>query len=450
MNITVEKQPNCTARLQVKVPADTVSGERQSIVQAFSRQAKIPGFRPGKIPRKVIEKRFAEQIAEELESRLMNKAFEEAIKQEDLRVLDVKTPDEKTVHPDGTFTLASTLVLAPEFELPDYKSITLEMPDRQIEEADIDKELEELRNRFSEFNAITERPLAEGDFAIIDYSSSLGGLPLEEAAGEAAGALGGGEAYWLKMDGESFLPGFSKELEGAKIDEERAFSLALEDDFPVEAVRGKSLDFKVKVTEIKEQVLPDLDDALAEQIMPGKSLAELREVLTEQLEQRLERQLGEFKINQLIEKLNKAVEFELPEHLVTAETQGQADQLVEQGISSGMSEEAIEAQQGEIFAAAGQRARLNIKTDFILQEIAQVEKLEVSTGELGARVAALAKQAGKPLKPFAKELKSSGRLRGLNHNMLLSKTIDFLLDGAKVELVTESSESSESTDESDA
>ena len=151
MNITVEKQPNCLARIEVEVPAEAVSGERKQIVQAFSREAKIPGFRPGKIPTKVIEKRFATQISEELESRLVSQGYEEAIKKEELQVLDARKPEKTDFPPDGGFSFTSNLVLAPEFEVPDYKSLTIKVPERSVGDEDIDRELEQVRARFADF-----------------------------------------------------------------------------------------------------------------------------------------------------------------------------------------------------------------------------------------------------------------------------------------------------------
>ncbi|MDA0766128.1 MAG: trigger factor [Verrucomicrobia bacterium] len=435
MNITVEKQPNCLARIQVEVPAEAVSGERRQIVQAFSKQAKIPGFRPGKIPVKVIEKRFATQITEELESRLVSQAYDEAIKKEELRVLDARKPEKTDYLPDGGFSFTSSLILAPEFELPDYKSLTIEIPDREITGKDIDREIEQVRARFAEFNDITDRDLAAGDFAIIDYTGTLDGTPLEEALGHNTGYLANGEGFWLKMDDESFLPGFTKALEGAKSGSEQTFEIPVPDDFPSEDLRGKSIAYTVTVTAIKEQVLPEFTDELAAQIIPGKTVAELRDIVKDQLEVQLNRQIHEMKVNQLIDKLSQSVDFELPEDILTAETQGQADEMVERGIRSGMTEEQIEAQQRELFAAAGQRARLNVKTDFILQEVAKREDVKITEAELTQRVAAMAQQSKKPFKTVVKDLQKSGRLRGLQHSMLLSKTIDFLLEGAKVEFI---------------
>ena len=127
------------------------------------------------------------------------------------------------------------------------------------------------------------------------------------------------------------------------------------------------------------------------------------------------------------------VQFDLPPELLNAETQGQADEMVKRGLGSGMSEDEIEERQNEIFTAATQRAQTNLKTDFLLQRIAEKEEIQFTQDEFANRVAAMANQAKKPIKTFAEELQKSGRLRGVQHSMLLSKTIDFLLEHAKVE-----------------
>ena len=432
MNITVERQSSCAAKVSVEIPSAQVKEERRKIVQAFSSQARIRGFRPGKIPRTVIEQRFGEQITAELEQRMLQNALREASEQEDLRIIDAVPPEDCTHHPDGALTFSSSLTIAPEFDLPEYKGIVLEIPDRAISEDDIETELQNARNRFADYADIDGRPVQAGDFAIIDYSSQLEGKPTEEAVGQSVGYLGGGQDYWLKMEDESILPGFSKALEGAEVNEERNFKCTVPEEFPVEELRSLDLDFHVTLKGVKEQKLPELDDELAAQILPGSDVAGLREAIRGNLEHQLNQQIEEFKVGQLLDKLTGMVQFELPQELVTAETQGQADEMVERGLGSGMSEDEIQKRQDEIFTAANQRAQTNLKTDFLLQRIAEKEEIQLTQDELANRVAAMANQAKKPIKSFAKELQQSGQLRSVQHSMLLSKTIDFLLESAKV------------------
>lgn len=437
MNITVEKQPECTATLRAEIPADRVSQERKSIVKAYGAQAKIPGFRPGKTPVSVIEKRFADAIKEELESRLINEACSGAMKQdEDLKVLHFKNPESIDHNDDGTFTFTMPLILAPSFELPEYKGIEVKLPSADATDEELQRELDGVLERYAEYNDIENRALQSGDIAVIDFTSTLEGKPLEEALGKPAGILGGKEDYWVRLQDDAFLPGFSEQLEGAAKDEAREVTCAVGDDFPLEELQGKDLVFAVTIKDIKEQDLPELDDAFVAdtlQFGEGKTVDDLKELITEQIAQQKAQQNNENKVNQIVEQLIERVDFELPQELVTAEAQGSADDMVARGAQAGLSDEDIEAQQADIVATAQVQARNNLKTNFILQEIAQAEDINVSETEMAQRITAMAKQEKKAVKTYARELQKSGRISSIQNSMLIGKAIDFLVENAKIE-----------------
>jgi trigger factor len=433
MNIVVERQPKCLATLRVEVPADKVAAERTQLVQFYTSRARLPGFRPGKAPRAVIEKRFQKEIGEELESRLIREGIDEALKREELRVLEIHGPQAPAHHVDGAFSFSAQLVLAPEFTLPDYKGIPVKVPRAEVTDEILERNLAMIRERHAEFRDIAGRPAANGDFAVIDFTSTLDGRPIEEALGRPAGILAGRDGYWVKLDPGSFLPGFCAALEGAEPGTARDIPLALPGDFPIEELRSREVVFHVTLKELKEQVLPEIDQALVDRVAPGRPLEGFREFIREQLALEFERRISEAKVSQVVEFLNRHTDFELPDELLTAETQTQADAMVERGLGAGMSNEEIEAQQHEIFAAAGQQARVNLRTNFILAEIARAENLSVSDKELLNRIAAIAHQRRVPLKKFVKDLKEAGRIGGIRNSMLIAKTIDFVVGQANVE-----------------
>ncbi|MBT8036994.1 MAG: trigger factor [Verrucomicrobiae bacterium] len=439
MNITVDKQPECTATLRAEFPADHVQNERKNIVKAYSSQAKIPGFRPGKTPTSVIEKRFARDIKEELESRLVNAACSEAVKKdEDLKVLHFKNPESLTHADDGAFSFVMPIILAPSFELPEYKGIDVKVPSANATDDELQREIDGVLERYADYKDIDDRPLQSDDIAVIDFTSSLDGKPLEEAIGKPAGILGGKEDYWVQIKDDAFLPGFSKQLEGASTGDKREVTCSVGDDFPIEDLRGKDIDFSVTIKGVKEQDLPELNDEfVADTLQFGKdkTVDDLKELISEQITQQKGQQIDESKVNQIVESLLSKVDFPLPEELVTAEAQGSADDMVARGAQAGLSDEEIASQQAEIIANAQIQARNNLKTNFILQEIAQVEKIEVSDTELSQRIAAMAQQQKKSPKALAKELQRSGRISNLGNSILIGKAIDFLVDNAKVEEV---------------
>lgn len=436
MNITVDKQPNCTATLRAEVPSDAVRSERDSIVKIYAKQARIQGFRPGKAPRKVIEKRFARQISEELEERLTRKVFDEALRKEDVKVLDFGRPTAFTETPDGSVTFESMLTLAPDIQLPDYKGITVQAPPAELTEEEIDAQLQSLRERLADYADIEDRAAEEGDLAVIDYSSTLDGTPLEEAIDKPVGYVAGREGFWLKIDEESFLPGFAMQLVGSKPGDEKEITVTVPEDFPVEELRGRDLVFAVTVKELKSINLPELDDDFAAKV-GAESLEKLKELIGQQAEMEKRRKIDDMKVNQIVEHFNGLVDFDLPEALLREETQSQADSLVQRGVQSGMSEEEIAAQQQEIFATAGVQARTNLKTNFILQEIARIENIEVNDQELVQHLAQIAQSRKENPKKFIKDMQRQGRLPGIRNSMLVGKAIDFVLEHANVEEVAE-------------
>ena len=440
MNISVEKQQNCTALLRVEVPSDTVRTERDSIIAIYSSQARIQGFRPGKAPRHVIEKRFTGEISGELEERLTRKAFDEALRRESLKVLHFGAPSGFGQSPDGAVTFEAVLTLAPEVALPEYKGIKLKSPSTEATDADIDAQLTQLRERSADYQDITGRTAAAGDIAIIDYTGSLDGQPIEEAAGRPLGYLAGREGFWVKLDEQSFLPGFAAQLEGANVGETRTVTVTAPDDFPAAEIRGRELVFEVTVKGLKEAVLPELNDEFAAKFAAGKTLDELKELLRGRISYEKQRQADDFKVNQIVEHFNNLVDFELPEDLLRQETQSQADQLVERAVRSGMTEEELTAQQAELFASAGLQARTNLKTNFILQEIARAEGITVSDQELVNHLARIATGRKENPKKFIKQLQREGRIPGIRNSMLVGKAIDFVLEHATVEETTAEAE----------
>lgn len=437
MNIVVEKQPKCVATLRVEIPSEKVSGQRDQIVRGYASKARVPGFRPGKAPRALVEKRFEKEIAEELNGVLINEAYDEALKQEQLKVLDFGVPENLTTNADGSVSFQSKLTLAPEVTLPEYKGITVKVPAAALPEEDLNTQLEALRERFADFKDVEGRAAELGDFAVIDYTSTVDGQPTDEFLGKAAGYLSGRDAFWVKLDETAFLPGFAVQLAGLNVGDSKEIKVTLPEDFPVADVRNKELVFQVTVKELKKAELPELNDELAARLLPGKGIEDIKNIIRENLEGERARKISDLKVNQIVAYFNEKVDFDLPEELVTQETQSQANAMVNQGIQSGMTEDEVTSQQEEIFASAGTQAVANLRTNFILQEIARAEKLQVTDQELVNHLAQIATQRKIAPKKFIKDLQRNGRIPNIRSSMVIGKAIDFLVEHATVEETTD-------------
>lgn len=433
MNIRLEKKEKCLAALSIEVPADQVTEERNKVLKAFVTQARIPGFRPGKAPRAVIEKAHGESITRELETRLIQNSFQKAMKEhEDLKVLNAKAPSNVTHQADGSFTFEAELILSPEFDLPEYKGLEIEIPKAEVTDELIEENLEQLRQRFADYSDIEGRAAEQGDLAIIDYTATIDGKPLDEVGGEKAKPLASNEGYWIRIEEEAFFPGFTDALVGCKTGDEKEINVTLPNDFPIETIRDMDAVFAVKITGLKTEDLPELNDDFAAKIEPGKTLEDIKGLIRSDLGMRMKRQVEEMKINAVLAKLNDAVDFDVPEDFLQSETQGQADAMVQEGMQAGMSGEEVATRKAELFQEAGIRAKNSLKTNFLLTGIAEKEALSVPNSELLQRVTAMAKQEKKPVKGFMKELKRNGRLGTIRQNMLFGKAIDFLIEHATV------------------
>ena len=433
MNITIDKKPNCEAELHIDVDADAVRNRRQALVHRYQQLARVPGFRPGKTPLAVIEKRFAREIDGELREALVGDGCREAATQHKLTVISVRAVHDDTFQPDGNFTFTADLTLEPEIILPEYKGIEVSAPRAEVSDEALEARLLELRRQFATYNDATDRVLAMGDIAVIDFTGTVDGTPIEEAAPTAHLSVRGTKAYWVRMETEGFIPGFVEQINGLAIGETKdGVTVTIDEKYPDEALAGKEVIYSVTLAGIKEQVLPDLDDVFAARLLPGKNAEELSTVVRQRLTDESIENRRRIIVEQLLEFLDKSTETELPPELLQRETQRRVDEIVERGVSQGMENDDIEAQQEQIFATAADQAKASLKTTFLLEQIARKEELAVSDQEVVNRIAIIAQRNNKPLKKFINELKRDNAIPGIRGQMLIGKAIDHLVLNAKV------------------
>ncbi|MDF1863075.1 MAG: trigger factor [Verrucomicrobiales bacterium] len=435
MNISVERLPECKARLSAEIPADTVADTRKEIVAAYTQQAKVPGFRPGKIPTSVIEKRYAGPIEDELKDRLARSAYNEARVKEDLAILGIAQVEREQFEADGSYMLAVEVVTEPEVEIADYKGIPVEVQKMEIEDKMIDDYLTNMAKQQAVPTDV-ERAAGPGDLAVINYTATLDGAPLADQLEEQAGPLAKGDGHWVDIPEEGaepqeFIPGLSKAVEGLKSGDSKNFAAEYAEDFPVEAVAGKTVDYEVTVTQVKARELPEINDDFAKAI-GAESLEALRENVRGQFTQQQERTRQQIIDNQILGHLNEEMTFDLPQHIVFNETQRQVNQMVSRGYEQGMSENDIQENQEDLLKNAESQAKNNVKTMFILDEIAEKEGITVSEEEVSQRIYMMAMQQKRPVKKVARELRDNNAFGEVRQDIVISKTIEFLRENAVV------------------
>jgi trigger factor len=437
MNVEVENLPNCIASLHIELPPDFVTKEWNEVAKGFRQVARIPGFRPGKAPQNVVEAKFRKEIQEELTKKLVSETTREAIREKGLKVLSISDVDGVEFTPERSMRFTATLITSPEFELPEYKGIQIKVPPDGVADQEVDKALQNLQERHATFSDVEGRALEMNDYAVIDYSTTLDGRPLIEVEPKAPKMLGGGTDFWIKLEENTFLKGFSDQLVGMQTAETRNFTLKVPDDYAVTELASCTLDFNVSLKGIKSMQLPELTDEFAGQVAEGLTLEKLKETLKEQIAVDKERRLQTFKQNQIIDYLASHVECELPQSYVKDETRRIMSEIVQHNQMRGISEDTLRENQKDIISAASRNARDRLKANFILTRIAEKEGIEVKPAELRERVQTLANQYRVKFEKMMSELEEKRALSQVREEVLIGKVLDFLTSNANVEIAPE-------------
>ena len=432
MNIELEKEPQGLSTLRIELPPEEVRKEWDAIAGNYSRHARIPGYRMGKAPRQVVEKKFRKEIQDELTQKLVSKSYHEAIAQKQLRVVSLNDLGDVEFGEDRSMRFRATVVTAPDFELPEYKGIPVSLPPAEVSDAEVDAALERLRDQAADFVDVTDRPLAMEDFAVVDFIGSIEGAPISEIVPEASKNLQGGKKFWLRLAPENFLPNFCEQIVGMNPTDTRSVPVEFPADFPVAELAGKKADYAVTLNEIKRKDLPTADEALAEKLMPGKTLHDVRHALEHNLEHEKEHEIDRAKEAQIVKFLHDHVSFDLPPSLLTQETRRALNELVHRNRERGIPDEMLKTKEKELIEGAGSLAAHRLRTNFILHRIAEHEKIEVTRADVDARIREEAAQYQMPPEKMRKELEQNDRLNGLAEELLLGKTIDFLKSNVTV------------------
>jgi len=437
MKVQVEKKPESVSTLKIELPPEEVSKEWDTIANSFARFAKIPGYRPGKAPRAVVDKRFRKEIQDEVTKKLVSKSYREAIEQKKLRVASLTNLEEVRFGEDKSMRFEATVVTAPEFKLPDYKNIPVQLQDTKVTEQEIDATLERLRDQTADFIDVPERAAQMEDFVVVDFEGTMDGKPISEIAPNASKNLHGGKKFWVRLAPDNFLPKFCEQIVGQKKDETRTVTVDFPADFLVKELAGKKASYSVTLREIKEKVLPEVNDEFAAKLLPGKTLADLRHTIEHDLEHEKEHEVEHAKEEQIIKDLHEKTKFDVPPPLLRNEMKRALAELVQRNRARGIPDEMLKEKEKELIETAAGVAHHRLKTNFILERIAEQEKIEVTREDVDLRIRQEAQRYSISSDKMRKELEEHDQLNALAEQILLGKTLDFLKANVSVQPVLE-------------
>ncbi|MBQ2380062.1 MAG: trigger factor [Akkermansia sp.] len=430
MDITIDKISDCQVSLSATVPASDVASVKDGILANYVKNARVPGFRPGKAPKSMIAKRYATEVTEELEYQLKSKIQDSCLDENpDLKVLDFGTP-EGTMAEDGSYSVKATLTIVPDFELPEYMGIEVTVPSTEVSDAEIDETLQ----KFAENSAkheVVERASAKGDIVVVDFKTTCEGKPTAEYCGKSVGFLEGREDYWVSLEDDRFIPELADGLVGVSAGETKDIVASLKEDFPISDLAGKDVTFTCVVKAVREKQVPAVTEELFASALPGKSMEEIRDIVRENLKGNKERSNNEAKADQISEKLADQLTFALPADLVERENENTVQRKIYAAIQSGDYEAAKDMD--ALRESAKAETERNLRVYFALQEIARREMITASDAEMLDAISNMAQQAReKNLKTFVRKLHRENRMTGIRLSIVTSKVIDLLARNAKV------------------
>ena len=407
--------------IEVEIPADLISNEAKRVTTEFSRQASLPGFRPGKVPMSVVRTRFAKEIQDEVMSRLLSRSFRDAIA--DKGVEPVGDPQLQHIDPfieGAPLKYKAEFEVKPQIELREYRGIEIDDPKIEVGDADVDSMIERLRDQASSYRPETERALGENDFAMIDITTSGEGIEPETRSGH------------FRVGEETPMPELHDALRGKKPGETASFDKTYGEDAHDEKFRGKTIHHEIALKEIRVQERPEINDEFAKSVGGWENVAQMRETIGADIRKHKELEALREKRKQIGEHLLGIHDFDVPE-VLTEEELGKSLQNYARFLASqGVDIDKAELDWNKIADDFKPEAVKRVKRGLILEAIARKEKVVVSDVEVDAEIRRAANESGRDFADVKHRLVHDGGYEALRASLAQEKALDFVLKETKV------------------
>ena len=429
MEVNITDLSPCKKQLRIEIDAETVNAKFDAVAKDFRRHAHLPGFRQGKAPLANVMRSYGDKIGEEAKRTLMSDSYAKALKENELRPVIMPEVEELQFGHGKPFQYLATLEVTPAFEMPEYIGIEVEKERRSVNDADIAKALDTLREQRVSY-ADMDRPVVEDDFIVVNFTGTIDDKPITDLIKVARG-LTEQKNFWLHKTQNPLIPGTVEALIGSSKGDKKTVTVTIPDDFVYEEIVGKEAKYEIEIVQVKEKSLPELDDKFAKGF-GAESMDKLREGVENDLKNELEYSKKKSIRNQCVDKLLGAVNCDLPETIVNEATRAAVHNIVQQNHERGVGKEIIEENKDKIYANAKTDAEVRVKANYILSKIAEKEGIKVTDQELSRQVAAMAAQQKIKPQKLAQQLKDNGTIYQVQEEIMNAKVIDLLEEKAKV------------------
>jgi trigger factor len=418
-------EATCRRELDLEIPADEVSKKMESVAKEFARMATVPGFRPGKAPVSLIRRRFADGIKDEVLQSLVPQRVEKAVTEQKLTPVSQPHVEKLDFAEGQPLKFRAVFEVLPEFELGDYKNLELEMPAMDITDEDVNKALEETRERAAAFAPIEGRPAENGDFVQLKLlgTPAGGGEPLQA------------ESVLCHIGAEETMEPFNENLRGANSGDHKNFDVAYPADYPDAKLAGKTYHYAVEVLGIKVKKLPELNDEFAKDVSDATTLDELRTKIRENLLAARDHRHKELLHEKVLAALVKLHDFPVPESLVEHQMDIRLERVVRSLAGQGVDPRAVNVDWVTLRRRQQERATDDVKAELIVDRIASTENIDVTDEDVNRELEHAAGHSGESVAAIQARLTKQGTLDRMKAKLRSDKTLDWLAQNSRIRTV---------------
>jgi trigger factor len=424
IQVELEEIGSVKKKLSIEIPAEIAAREFDRVAQDFKKHANLPGFRRGKAPLSLIKRRFEGDIRGEVVQKLVPESYEQAIKKESLQPLGQPNLENLTAKEGEPLLFDALIEVKPDITLPKYKGLSVDVEGQSVTDEDVEKELEQLRERNAQLVSVADRPAQEGDFVTV----SLKGEYLDEEPSEPISE----EGVVVQLGDEQTHKTFSEALNGVKEGDKKSFEVDYAEDYPEKKLAGHKLRFSVEVGEIKCKQLPELNDEFAKDLREYETIEELRGKIRETLEESGSRNHENEVRKALMAKITESLEFEVPDVLVEDRTNDRLRDLAANVVSQGIDPSRSNIDWSKIKEDMKADVVNEVRTRMVLDEVVLQESIEVSKEEIEGEIDRMAESMKQPREKVTQYFRQENRMEGLRDDILRQKALGIIRETAKV------------------
>jgi len=424
MKVQIESTSSFERKIFFEIPSEVVSREMESTYRSLNRNVKLKGFRPGKAPRSILERYYKKQVEEEVFSKLIKDSYGKVVEEHHLAPVDAPTVLDRTFEEGKDFKYTVTVEVKPEVAVEGYLGLEVERAKVSVTEEEVEARLRGLQDLHAQLKPLeTNRPIQEKDFVILDFEGSLSGRPLEGWRVRD---------HLVEVGSKSLVGDLDVQLIGLSQNEEKDISILLPETYPKKDLAGKEISVHLKVKEIKEKILPPLDDEFARDVGNYSTLADLKTHLRKTIEEEKQAQANQAAQEKLLHTLVEKHPFPVPKSMVERQVQNLITRTEQRLARQGMKLEDTSHDPQKLRESFLPMAEKEVRGSLILEKIAGMENLSVSEAELDKKIEQIAAQINQRVEAVKSYYQKELLLGDLRAQLLEGKTLDFLLSKAKI------------------